>query len=129
MTEMMFRGFCQDRGLEKLLGSAEYGHEAGLDFVEFKYLQPAPLQDRGVDWLDVDESLLEVVMALIGRRYRGRRHRVHYLSPTIIRFLVSVSGTENRVFTWHLSFMLGQGIIHGLAMCSTTDASMVLALV
>ena len=58
MTEVMFRGFCEDRGLGQLVGSSSWGHESGLDYVEFKYLQPVALERRQVDWLDEDVSTL-----------------------------------------------------------------------
>ena len=58
MTEIMFRGFCEDRGLGQLLGPSSVGHECGLDYVQFEYLQPTPLEKRHVDWLDEDVSTL-----------------------------------------------------------------------
>ena len=58
MTEAMFRDFCKDRGLGELLGPCSVGHEDGLDYLEFEYLQPASLEARNVDWLDADVSTL-----------------------------------------------------------------------
>ena len=58
MTEMMFRRFCDDRGLGQLLGPSLFGHESELDYVEFEYLQPVNLEQRGVDWLDDKVSSL-----------------------------------------------------------------------
>ena len=54
MTEVMFRRFCEDRGLGQLVGPSSVGHESGLDYVEFEYLQPVALEQRNVDWLDED---------------------------------------------------------------------------
>ena len=58
MTEIMFRGFCEDRGLGQLLGECRMGHESGLDYIEFDYLQPMDLETRNLDWLDDDISTL-----------------------------------------------------------------------
>ena len=54
MTEVMFRRFCEDRDLGRLVGPSSVGHESDLDYVEFEYLQPLPLEQRYVDWLDED---------------------------------------------------------------------------
>ena len=52
----MVREHFTDRNLGTLLGKATYGNEAGLNYVEFEYLQTSILEDRGVDWLD-DENI------------------------------------------------------------------------
>ena len=48
----MVRDHFADRGLGVLLGDRTFGSQDGLDYVEFQYLQPRPLEERGVDWLD-----------------------------------------------------------------------------
>ena len=53
-AENMVRSFFADRQLGALLGRASFGKEDGMDYVQFEYLQPVPLEGRGVDWLDED---------------------------------------------------------------------------
>ena len=56
VTEHMVRDHFKERGLEALLGDARFFEENNMHFIEFEYLQPAPLEDRGVTWLDAPIS-------------------------------------------------------------------------
>ena len=50
--ERMVRTHFADRNLNEVLGEATFGEQDGISYIEFEYLQPAPLENRGVDWLD-----------------------------------------------------------------------------
>ena len=56
--ERMVRTHFADRNLNEVLGEATFGEQDGISYIEFEYLQPAPLENRGVDWLDEDVSNL-----------------------------------------------------------------------